>query len=820
MSAIEPPRKKPNKKPKKKQSGDPADVFVQKVKLWVGGFRPDTRKSQLKNEFLRAFGITDPAIASQVKASIKLAYGFISIPKTQMEIIEPKLHEVKLYVDNRQLELELAMSKAQARQKLASESPHKLYVGGLPLDIKKAELQNYFGNFGELVYAHPVYSPGSIGRGFAFIKYVAEEDAMKVLGCKRHIIREWCLWIKKCKTRSEISSKKVDKVTTGQISQGREFLDNKSFKNDNQSEHFTPPAEDSVGYQGYYPSPPQGYSSDEYYYPSIANSPSMNENLYSPETAYKDSFDSNSHDSWQIGSEKTQMSPTPNAQINIMSQQCFPKIFSKIGNAHMGQGHGQQYCYPDTRPKSNSQSHIGHSNQNQMKTGHASFGMSTKYLDRRQNNMQKQQAHYYKSFLSESPTNQISAHPKKPEIMINLVAADENPYANDNHLQEMQSQQMEMPSLGCLTGTPQNTNQLLVAHDIQHPGSKSSIDNMRPTLKRSLLNPNDQGRVPLQNQNNQTSYTQTSYSHWQILKCLYQEQLYAPEYQGNNPSPGQSSEKMNQLYGIDNNYDPYYYHYPDHNINTLESNCMSEKLEYSQTHNSPTKPSLGATHWSSRGSYQPDTAPGDPDQRFCDDFSQLQIRDPQEQLPISTVAGQLWNEVSQNGQRWNEVSQPSQDQDNTMYYDRNYQENPGNQFPDRVDQEQSYYYFLEPQYSNIKRKPTSIGESEGYSNFNGGYPLGDEREKNYANPQSENKDLGYLPEPNIQDSNWHPGRFDGVSLKGNYNEKNQTISSQNLSTQSDREYLPSWSGWGSHNQTAHGYVKEGQSPINKRKYID
>ena len=45
MSAIEPPRKKPNKKPKKKQSGDPADVFVQKVKLWVGGFRPDTRKS-------------------------------------------------------------------------------------------------------------------------------------------------------------------------------------------------------------------------------------------------------------------------------------------------------------------------------------------------------------------------------------------------------------------------------------------------------------------------------------------------------------------------------------------------------------------------------------------------------------------------------------------------------------------------------------------------------------------------------------------------------------------------------------------------------
>jgi hypothetical protein len=248
----------------------------------------------------------------------------------------------------------------------------------------------------------------------------------------------------------------------------------------------------------------------------------MNENLYSQETAYKHSFDSNSYNSWQIGSEKTQVPYTPNSQNNIMGQQGFPNKHPRFGNAHMGQGHGQQYYYPDTRPKSNSQSHIGHSNLNQMTTGHASFGMPINYLDRRQNNMQRQQAHYFKSSLSQSPPQQMYAHPKKPEIMINPVAADENPYANDNQLQVLQSQKMQMPSLGCLTGTPQNTNQLLVALDIQNPGSKKSIHNMRPTLKRSLLNPNDQGRVSLQNQNNQTSYNQTSYSHGQILKCPYQ----------------------------------------------------------------------------------------------------------------------------------------------------------------------------------------------------------------------------------------------------------------------------------------------------------
>jgi RNA recognition motif-containing protein len=88
------------------------------------------------------------------------------------------------------------MGKAEARSKMDSERTRKLYVGGLPLDINKEELENYFGNFGALVYANPVYSPLSTARGFAFIKYVREEDAMKVLRCKRHIIRGWYLYIK------------------------------------------------------------------------------------------------------------------------------------------------------------------------------------------------------------------------------------------------------------------------------------------------------------------------------------------------------------------------------------------------------------------------------------------------------------------------------------------------------------------------------------------------------------------------------------------------------------------------------------------------
>jgi hypothetical protein len=360
-----------------------------------------------------------------------------------MEIIEPRLHEVTLYIENRSLELIQAVGKAEAKSKMQSEGNRKLYVGGLPPAIKKEELKQYFGNFGTLEYANPVYSPGSTARGFAFIKYIDEEVAMKVLHSKNHIIRGSRLFIKESKTRQEVSSKQIDKMTADKIIQGKESPNNKFFRNYNQSETFTTPHKDSVSYQGYSPSPPQGYSPsppqgyspsppqgyspsppqgyspsppqgyspsppqgyshEGYYYPSIVNSSSMNENLYSQETAYPNFFDdnshNNSHNSWQTGHENMRMSNTPNPQNNIMSHQGSSNKHSQFGNAYMGQSHGQgqQYNYPDTTSKFKTQSHIAGSDLNQMKKDHVSLSMSTKYLNRRQKRIQKQQAHYFEN---------------------------------------------------------------------------------------------------------------------------------------------------------------------------------------------------------------------------------------------------------------------------------------------------------------------------------------------------------------------------------------------------------------------------------------
>jgi hypothetical protein len=401
---------------------------------------------------------------------------------------------------------------------------------------------------------------------------------------------------------------------------------------------------------------------------------------------------------------------------------------------------------------------------NQIKKEHVSLSESSKYLNRRQNNIQNQQAHHFERSYLQSPLKQINAQAKNPEIMKNLVAADENPYDNSNQLhvgnqlQVPQSQKKQISSLGYLTGTPQNPNQLLAVLNIQNPESKTSIDDIARTFQDSLLNPNDQGRFPLQNQNSQTSY-----SHGQILNCPYQEQLYGPEYQVNNPSIGQSSAKTNQMGTINNSYDPYYYNDRGNTTTTLQSHDMTEKVPYSEFRDTPTQPSLNAYKYPSTGSYQPNTVHISPDQWFCDDFSQLQIRDPHAQLPSPTLTPQTWNEVSG----------PSQDYVNAMYYDNTYQKVPCSPTPNRIHPEQSYYYAPKPQYAIIEREPTPIGEVEGYSNFNAGpigsgYTPGDKGEKKHANQK---KDLGCLAGTNFQNSNWNCGRFDGVPSGGNDNEQ-------------------------------------------------
>jgi RNA recognition motif-containing protein len=79
------------------------------------------------------------------------------------------------------------MTRKDAKSKLETERNRKLYVGGLPYEITKEELGNYFSVFGELEYANIVYSVGStLPRGFGFIKFKAVSSAEDALEFGKH----------------------------------------------------------------------------------------------------------------------------------------------------------------------------------------------------------------------------------------------------------------------------------------------------------------------------------------------------------------------------------------------------------------------------------------------------------------------------------------------------------------------------------------------------------------------------------------------------------------------------------------------------------
>ena len=72
----------------------------------------------------------------------------------------------------------------------------KLFVGRLPKDITKEEVNDYFDEFGDMT---DVFVPFKPFRGFAFITYADQEDAMRVLSMTHHLkvnrlfLRKICL---------------------------------------------------------------------------------------------------------------------------------------------------------------------------------------------------------------------------------------------------------------------------------------------------------------------------------------------------------------------------------------------------------------------------------------------------------------------------------------------------------------------------------------------------------------------------------------------------------------------------------------------------
>lgn len=175
-----------------------------KTKIWIGGLPPRTEKVTLKTEFIKAFGI-DAKYAYEIAVLIKLGYGFVTVPSFLMAKIEPQQNTRNVMIHGKKLELSIAQSRKEAKKKNEDERNKKLYVGNVPTDVTKDELEKYFKKFGALEYANQVYAVGStMPRGFAFVKYINEKSAFKALAYKKHTLKGADLVLKKSVPKQEI----------------------------------------------------------------------------------------------------------------------------------------------------------------------------------------------------------------------------------------------------------------------------------------------------------------------------------------------------------------------------------------------------------------------------------------------------------------------------------------------------------------------------------------------------------------------------------------------------------------------------------------
>lgn len=62
--------------------------------------------------------------------------------------------------------------------------PNRIFVGGIPQTTLQNELRDYFSHFGNVKDARIITDPRGNSRGYGFITYENENDALKVLSLK------------------------------------------------------------------------------------------------------------------------------------------------------------------------------------------------------------------------------------------------------------------------------------------------------------------------------------------------------------------------------------------------------------------------------------------------------------------------------------------------------------------------------------------------------------------------------------------------------------------------------------------------------------
>ncbi|ROT63539.1 putative glycosyltransferase-like domain-containing protein 1-like [Penaeus vannamei] len=126
-------------------------------------------------------------------------------------------------VDGRLVETKRAVPRSDANSTILPTTNHpdathtRIFIGGLPQDVKEDDLESYFAHFGRVTCVNIMYDKNSgRHRGFAFVDFNDYDPVDKVLLTRNHSIKGRPIDVKKAISKSDIS--KIKTLMSGVVS--------------------------------------------------------------------------------------------------------------------------------------------------------------------------------------------------------------------------------------------------------------------------------------------------------------------------------------------------------------------------------------------------------------------------------------------------------------------------------------------------------------------------------------------------------------------------------------------------------------------------
>ncbi|XP_071531526.1 uncharacterized protein [Panulirus ornatus] len=189
-------------------------------KIFVGGIDYTTTDESLKEHFSQWGEVVDAVVMKDQANNRSRGFGFVTFMNSDHVDAVQRARPHK--VDGRLVETKRAVPRSDTNSTILPTTNHpdathtRIFIGGLPQDVKEDDLESYFAHFGGVTCVNIMYDKNSgRHRGFAFVDFNDYDPVDKVLLTRNHSIKGRLIDVKKAISKSDIS--KIKSLMSGVV---------------------------------------------------------------------------------------------------------------------------------------------------------------------------------------------------------------------------------------------------------------------------------------------------------------------------------------------------------------------------------------------------------------------------------------------------------------------------------------------------------------------------------------------------------------------------------------------------------------------------